>query len=152
MEEHPDVTKTIEILPAQVIGIGHHTINLAQGAPMAEVREKIIMVTIIGQDKKVKHQSCTFIPAGAEDEDWDEDLGRAAATIQQAHQSYQVDQANQEGATPLDDHITPCDYYSNPPEPQPGSYPGGEQLTSRNTTYAELQSSLITQEEENLVL
>ena len=52
----------------------------------------------------------------------------------------------------MDDHITPHDYYSNAPKPQPGSYPGGEQLTSRNTTYAELQSSLVTQEEENLVL
>ena len=103
-------------------------------------------------DKKVEHQSHTFIPAGAEYKDWDDDLDRAAATIQQAHQSYQANQADQEGATPLDDHIAPCDYYSNPPEPQPGSYPGWEQLTSRNTTYAELQSSLITQEEENLVL
>ena len=103
-------------------------------------------------DKKVEHQSCTFIPARAEDKDWDDNLDRAAATIQQAHQSYQADQADQEGATPLDDHITPRDYYSNPPKPQPGSYPGGKQLTSRNTTYAELQSSLITQVEENLVL
>ena len=104
------------------------------------------------QDKKVEHQSHTFIPAGEEDKDWDDDLDRAAATIQQAHQSYQADQANQEGATPSEDHITPHDYYSNPPKPQPGSYSGGEQLTSRNTTYAELQSSLITQEEENLAL
>ena len=37
-------------------------------------------------------------------------------------------------------------------EPQPGSYPGGEQLTSRNTTYAELQDSLVTQEKEDLIL
>ena len=42
----------------------------------------------------------------------------------------------------------PCDYYSSPPEPQPGSYPGSEQLTSKNTTYAELQDRLITQEED----
>ena len=40
MEEHPDVTKTIEYLPAQVIRIGHHTINLAQGTPMAEVGDE----------------------------------------------------------------------------------------------------------------
>ena len=46
----------------------------------------------------------------------------------------------------------PHDYYLGPPEPQPGSYPGGEQLTSRNTTYAELQDSLITQEKEDLIL
>ena len=58
----------------------------------------------------------------------------------------------QEGATLSNDHITPHDYYSNPPKPQPGNYPGGEQLTSRNTTYTELQSSLIIQEEENLAL
>ena len=103
---------------------------------MAEVGERIIMVTIIGETR-VEYQSCTFIPAEAEDEgDWDDDL----------------DRANQEGATLLNGHITPHDYYSNPPQPQPGSYPGGEQLTSRNTTYAELQSSLITQEEENLAL
>ena len=48
MEEHPDMMKTIEILPTQVIRIGHHTINLAQGTPMAEAGERIIMVTIIG--------------------------------------------------------------------------------------------------------
>ena len=42
--------------------------------------------------------------------------------------------------------------YSGPPEPQPGSYPGGKQLTSRNTTCAELQDSLITQEKEDLIL
>ena len=46
----------------------------------------------------------------------------------------------------------PCDYYSSPPEPQPGSYPGGEPLTSKNTIYAELQGCLITQEEEDLIL
>ena len=40
----------------------------------------------------------------------------------------------------------PHDYYSSPPEPQPGSYPGGEPLTSKDTTYAELQGSLITQD------
>ena len=52
----------------------------------------------------------------------------------------------------MDDHTIPHDYYSSPPEPQPGSYPGGEQLTSKNTTYAELQDSLITQEKEDLIL
>ena len=46
----------------------------------------------------------------------------------------------------------PHEYYSSPPEHQPGSYPGGEQLTSKNTTYAELQGSLITQEQEDLIL
>ena len=53
MEEHPDMMKTIEILPTQVIRIGHHTINLAQGTPMAEVGERIIMVTIIGKTRKL---------------------------------------------------------------------------------------------------
>ena len=53
MEEHPDVMKTIEILPTQVIRISHHTINLAQGAPMAEVGERIIMVTIISETRKL---------------------------------------------------------------------------------------------------
>ena len=151
MEEHPDMTKTIEILPTQVIRIGHHH-KSGSGHSLAKAGERIIMVTIIGETKKLNTSPHTFIPVGAEDEDWDDDLDRAAATIQQTHQSYQADQADQEGATPLDDHITPHDYYSNPPKPQPGSYPGGEQLTSRNTTYAELQSSLITQEEEYLVL
>ena len=50
----------------------------------------------------------------------------------------------------MDDHTIPHDYYSSPPEPQPGSYPGGEQLASKNTTYAEFQDSLITQENEDL--
>ena len=53
MEEHPDMTKTIEILPTQVIRIGHHTINLAQGAHMAEVGERIVMVTIISETRKL---------------------------------------------------------------------------------------------------
>ena len=53
MEEHPDMMKTIEILPPQVIRIGHHTINLAQGAPMAKAEERIIMVTIIGETRKL---------------------------------------------------------------------------------------------------
>ena len=61
-------------------------------------------------------------------------------------------QADQGGTTQSDDHTMPCDYYSSPPEPQPGSYPGSEQLTSKNTTYAELQGSLITQEKEDLLL
>ena len=53
MEEHPNMTKTIEILPTQVIRIGHHTINLAQDAPMADVGERIIMVIIIGETRKL---------------------------------------------------------------------------------------------------
>ena len=53
MEEHPDVTKTIEFLPTQVIRISHHTINLAQGASMAKVGERIIMVTIISETRKL---------------------------------------------------------------------------------------------------
>ena len=57
MEEHPDVTKTIEILPTQVIRIGCHTINLAQGTPMAKVGERIIMVTIIGEIRKLNTSS-----------------------------------------------------------------------------------------------
>ena len=65
------------------------------------------------------------------------------------HQSYQADQG---GTTQPDDHTIPHDYYSSPPEPQPGSYPGSEPLTSKNTTYAELQDSLITQEKEDLIL
>ena len=52
-EEHPDVTKTVEILPTQVIRIGHHTINLAQDTPMAKAGERIIMVTIIGEIRKL---------------------------------------------------------------------------------------------------
>ena len=65
------------------------------------------------------------------------------------HQSHQADQ----GATAqMDDHTIPRDYYSSPAEPQPGSYPGGEQLTSKNTTYAELQDHLITQDREDLIL
>ena len=65
------------------------------------------------------------------------------------HQSYQADHG---GTTQMDDHTISHDYYSSPPEPQPGSYPGGEQLTSRNTTYDELHDSLITQENEDLML
>ena len=60
------------------------------------------------------------------------------------HHSYQADQG---GPTQSDDHAIPHDYYSGPPEPQPGSYPGSKQLTSKNTMYAELQGSLMTQGE-----
>ena len=38
---------------AEVIRIGHHTINLAQDTPMAEVGERIIMVTIISETRKL---------------------------------------------------------------------------------------------------
>ena len=65
-------------------------------------------------------------------------------SLKEAHHSYQADQG---GPTWSDDHAIPCDYYSGPLEPQPGSYPGGKQLTSKNTTYAELQGSLMTQGE-----
>ena len=54
-EEHPDVTKTIEILSAQVIRIrnGHHTINLAQDALIAEAGGRIIKMTIIGKTRRL---------------------------------------------------------------------------------------------------
>ena len=52
----------------------------------------------------------------------------------------------------MDVQTIPDDCYSSPPEPQPGSYPGGKQLTSRNPMYAELQDSLVTQEKEDLIL
>ena len=64
--------------------------------------------------------------------------------LKEAHHSYQADQS---GPVQSDDHAIPHDYYSGAPEPQPGSYPGSEQLTSKNTMYAELQGSLVTQEE-----
>ena len=57
------------------------------------------------------------------------------------HHSYKADQG---GTAQSDDHAIPHDYYSGPPEPQPGSYPCGKQLTSKNTMYAELQGSLMT--------
>ena len=53
MEEHPDVTKAVEILAAQVKGIGHHTIGLAQDVTIAKVREKTIMVTINSETSKL---------------------------------------------------------------------------------------------------
>ena len=37
------------------------------------------------------------------------------------HHLYQADQS---GPAWSDDHAIPHDYYSGPPEPQPGSYPG----------------------------
>ena len=78
-----------------------------------------------------------------------QNLDQAESSLERAHHLYQADQG---GTTQSDDHTMPCDYYSSPPEPQAGSYPGGKPLTSKNTTYAELQGSLITQEEEDLVL
>ena len=51
MEEHPDMTKAIEILATQVKGISHHTIGVAQDVTTAEVREKTIMVTINSETK-----------------------------------------------------------------------------------------------------
>ena len=101
------------------------------------------------RSRKDDCKSHSFIPAGAEEEDWDADLGQAESSLERAHHFYLADQG---GTTQSDDHTMPCDYYSSPPEPQPGSYPGGEQLTSKNTTYAELQGSLITQEKEDLIL
>ena len=98
--------------------------------------------------KKDEYKSQSYIPAGAEDEDWDADLDPAESPLERAHQLYQADQGD---TTQMDDHTIPH-YYSSPPEPQPGSYPGGKQLTSRNTTYAELQDSLVTQEKEDLIL
>ena len=53
MEEHPDVTKAVEILATQVKGIGHHTIGLAQDVTIAKVREKTIMVTINSETRKL---------------------------------------------------------------------------------------------------
>ena len=67
--------------------------------------------------------------------DWDADLDQAESSLERAHHLYQADQG---GTTQSDDHTMPCDYYSSPPEPQPGSYPGGEPLTSINTMYADL--------------
>ena len=99
--------------------------------------------------KKDKYKSSSYIPAGAEDKDWDADLDPAESSLERVHQLYKADQG---GTTQTDDHTIPHDYYSSPPEPQPGSYPGGEQLTSKNTMYAELQDSLISQEKEDLIL
>ena len=90
MEEHPDMTKVIEILAAQVEGIGHHTIGLAQDITIAKVREKTVMVTINSKTRKLNTNPVSTYQQGAEDEDWDEDLDRAAATIQQAHQLTRV--------------------------------------------------------------
>ena len=97
--------------------------------------------------RKDDYKSHSFIPAGAED-DWDADLDQAESSLERAHHLYQADQG---GTAQSDDHAMPCDYFSSPPEPQPGSYPGGEQLTSKNTMYAELWDSLITQEEDVLL-
>ena len=95
------------------------------------------------------YKSHSYIPAGAEDEDWDADLDQAESSLERAHHSYQADQGD---TVQSDDHTMPHDYYSSPSEPQPGSYPGSEQLTSKNTMYAKLQDSLITQEKEDLIL
>ena len=99
--------------------------------------------------RKDDYKSHSFIPAGAEHKDWDADLDQAEYSLERAHQSYQADQGR---TTQSDGHTMPCDYYSSPPEPQPRSYPGREQLTSKNTMYAELWDSLITQEEGDLLL
>ena len=47
------MTKAIEILAAQVKGIGHHTIGLAQDVTIAEVREKTVMVSINSKTRKL---------------------------------------------------------------------------------------------------
>ena len=99
--------------------------------------------------KKAEYKSCSYILAGAENQDWNADLDPAESSLERAHQLYQADWG---GTIQTDDHTIPHDYYLGPPKPQPGSYPGGEQLTSRNTTYAELQDSLVTQEKEDLIL
>ena len=64
-------------------------------------------------DKKDEYQSHSYIPAGAEDEDWDANLDPAESSLERAHQSYQADQG---GTTQMDDHTIPHDYYSSPPQ------------------------------------
>ena len=75
-------------------------------------------------------RSQSFKPAM--EEDWDKDQDRAQTSLKDAHYAYGGDQ-NHSNCT--DDQAAGHDYYSGPPEPQPGSYPCGEQHTSRNTTY-----------------
>ena len=68
--------------------------------------------------------------------------------LKEAHCAYQEDHSS---SNQSEDHTLLHDYYSGPPNPQPGSYPHGEQLTSRNTMYANLQDSLMTQREDLLM-
>ena len=55
-ETHPDVMRTVEFLPDQVIGISirnsHQTINLAHDNPQAEAGKIIIMMTTIDKTRK----------------------------------------------------------------------------------------------------
>ena len=101
MEEYPDVMKTIEILPTQVIRISHHTINLAQDAPMAEAEERIIMVTIISETRKL---NTSPIPSYQQEQRTKTGMVTSIELqppySKHTHQSYQADQADQEGATP----------------------------------------------------
>ena len=151
--EHLDVTEIVEFSLTQVAETLkrdiHQTKDLVHNDPPAKCQRDYHHDDYYQCSKKDKYKSHSCIPAGAEDKDWDADLDPAESSLERAHQSYQADQG---GTTQMDDHTIPHDYYSRPPEPQPGSYPGDEQLTSKNTTYAELQDSLITQKKEDLIL
>ena len=72
----------------------------------------------------------TPLRAAAEEEDWDTDQGRAQTSLKKHIMPTMRIKAN---PITSDYHIIGHDPYSGPPEPQPGSYPHGEQLTSRNT-------------------
>ena len=74
-------------------------------------------------------------------------MDRAQTPLKEVHHTYQEDQSS---SNQSEDHALPHDY-SGPPEPQPGFYADGEPVTSKNTTYAELQDSLVTQGEELLM-
>ena len=127
----------------------HQIKDLVHNGPPAKARKISISITTTNIAGRTNTKPISTYHTGAEDKDWDADLDQAESSLERVHQSYQADQG---GTTQLDDHTIPHDYYSSSPEPQPGSYPGGKQLTSKNTTYAELQDSLITQEKEDLIL
>ena len=139
---HLDATKIVELSLTQVAeilkGDIHLIEDLVHNDPPAKAEETTVMMTITSM-ARTNINPIPYIPAGAEDEDWDADLDPAESSLERAHQLYQADWG---GNIQTDDHTMPHDYYLGPPEPQPGSYPGGEQLTSRNTIYAELQDSL----------
>ena len=84
-----------------------------------------------------------------EEENWYKDQDAAQTFHKEAHKTYEEDQDHSNCS---DDHIISHNPYSGPPEPQPGSYPHGEQLTSKNTSYEDLQDSLVTQDEEDLLM
>ena len=127
------MNETVEFSLAQVIGVwkgdAHQIKNLVHNDLPAKARE----ITVLMATTNVVEDTITSPTPSyqlEQKEDGDADLNQAKTSLKKAHHSYQADQG---GPTQSDDHAIPCDYYSGPPDPQPGSYPSSANKSPANT-------------------